>query len=146
MADVHNRTRYLAGCRCETCKMAQSTYMRERRQKKNGEALSSRKLRSTTPPPPAESVAEEDGGLASGGSVFSGVSEEIAGFVGADDHPGLKATALALARILDTPSAIAQHAAAAGRLMDLLSTLGKGGKKKPSKLGELRGLEGGKSA
>ncbi|MDV6267065.1 hypothetical protein [Rhodococcus globerulus] len=143
MADVHNRTRYLRGCRCDECKLAQSVYTRERRQKKNGEALSSRQLR---PAKPALEPDDDDEVLASGGSVFSGVSEEIAGFVGADDHPGLKATALALARILDTPSAIAQHAAAAGRLMELLSTLGKGGKKKPSKLSELRGLQGGKSA
>ncbi|MHA4848779.1 hypothetical protein L1080_004425 [Rhodococcus sp. MSC1_016] len=145
MADVHNRTRYLAGCRCETCKLAQSTYTRARRQaKKSGVAQPRENVAPspTTPTPaapgPSAPTDEE--------SVVAGVREEIAGFVGAEDHPGLIATALALARILDTPSAIAQHAAAAGRLMDLMITLGKSGKKKPTKLGELRRLEGGKSA
>lgn len=151
MADVHNRTRYLQGCRCETCKHAQSVYARERRQAKKqasaespagaakqeaAPAAAAGKSTPGAPPPPASAD----------GPVVAGIRAEIAGYVGADDHPGLIATALALARILDTPSAIAQHAAAAGRLMELMSTLGKSGKKKPTKLGELRRLEGGKSA
>lgn len=58
------------------------------------------------------------------GSVESAVESEIAGLAAAVARPGLAEVARALARnVLDNPRAVNQHAAAAGKLADILDRL-----------------------
>lgn len=83
-------------------------------------------------------------------SVTAAVQKELALGKGAEERPALAAMALACARILDTQSALPQHAAAITKLDGLLTSLAKYGTKTPSKVGtmreELRAIRGGKSA
>lgn len=145
MADVHNRTRYLAGCRCETCKTAQSEYRKDLRQRKNADAAPTKRA------PAKKSAPAEVRRIASAdGPVAVAVRKELAAGKGEESRPALAEMALACARILDTPSALPQHAAAITKLDGLLTSLAKYGTKTPSKVGtmreELRAIRGGKSA
>ncbi|MFD7045653.1 hypothetical protein [Rhodococcus jostii] len=125
---MHNRTRYLAGCRCEVCKSAQSVYRRE---------LSARKAAGKPVRPVLVQMPSQDVSTVDGESVEAAVGREI-GMLDTSKRPGLVATAIALARILDTRSAMAQHASAAGKLAELLAELSSSAPKKRSKLAELR--------
>ena len=136
MADVHNRTRYLAGCRCEVCKAAQSKYRRDRRQKGNAEKVAPRVIASVPdlPAPPAP------GGE---GSVLDAVNEELGKLTTTAERPGLAAAARAMARVLDSPEALPQHPSAAGKLAELLAVLGKGGRQRKGKLAAVREMTAG---
>ena len=50
---------------------------------------------------------------------------QLDGTAAALERPGLAAIAVALAEVLDTKSAVPQHAAAAHRLVEVLGTLAK---------------------
>lgn len=140
MGDVHNRTRYLAGCRCDTCKKAQSEYRRDLRRRKNAEkagvpAPQSGSLSAVPPPrsdpPDAPAAPDED-------SVEAQVRREIEGFATAEEKPGRVAMAIALARLLDNPAAYAQHSAAVARLNETMAILERGGRKKRGKLAAVK--------
>jgi hypothetical protein len=102
------RYRYSKGCRCDECAEAARIYQRDYRLRKPGGPV----------------VADDpDSGNSSGpGPVESGVQGEIDGLA-AQARPGLAQVALALARVLDNPRAINQHAAAAKVLSSLLDKL-----------------------
>ena len=72
------------------------------------------------------------------GVVVVAVRRELDGLAGVEDRPGMVAVALAMARLLDNPLAVAQHPAAAARLMELFALLGKGGSKRRGKLAVAR--------
>jgi hypothetical protein len=96
--------RYNTGCRCLECVDRMSEYRQERRDK----------------------PAEQDIPAGQGpGPVELAVREEIAPAV--ESRPGLAATALALAQLLDNPRARNQHPAAAKVLTQLLDELAKVG-------------------
>jgi hypothetical protein len=59
------------------------------------------------------------------GPVEAAVETEIRGFAQTEARPGLAATALALARIMDNPRAVGQQPAAARQLAAILGTLSK---------------------
>lgn len=128
MADAHNRTRYLKGCRCEICKAAQADYRRDLKARKS----EGKPVRPVVVQMPTQEVATTDDE-----SVVAAVRREI-GMLDVSKRPGLVATALALARVLDNPLSVQQHPAAAGRLAELLNTLSTSAPKKRSKLAELR--------
>lgn len=128
MSDVHNRTRYLKGCRCEICKAAQAEYRRN---------LKQRKAEGKPVRPVVVAMPTEDVSTAAVESVEDAVRREI-DMLDTSKRPGLVATALALARVLDKPSATAQHPSAAGKLAELLEDLASSAPKKRSKLAELR--------
>jgi len=106
----HGRGRYQRGCRCATCKEANRSYQRSHRSK--------RTLRAVTTPP-----ADETSGVT--GPVETAVESQLAGLPSAQERPGLAAIAIALARVLDDPSAVPHFAAAAHRLTEVLTTLTK---------------------
>jgi hypothetical protein len=104
------RRRYVEGCRCKDCTEANRLYFCQRRDA--GRLVSRRK------PDTASGLADYKVGP---GPVESGVEAEIAGL--ADARPGLAQTALALARIMDSPKAVNQQPAAAKVLAALLDKL-----------------------
>lgn len=131
MAVEHgSRTKYNAGCRCDSCKKASRDYDKMRRQKmlagKHAPATVT-KLRSA----PSPEVAEL-------GGVESGVMAEIGTLSTAANRQGLVQIAIALARVLDSPLAIAQHPSAAHRLSETLDKLRKGADSKTGKLAAVR--------
>jgi hypothetical protein len=114
MAARHGtRTRYGAGCRCDDCVAANSSYQADYRQRRiTGSPIAVQTVADLPPSGP--------------GHVESAVKDEIAGLA-AEARPGLAQTALALARLMDNPKAINQYAAAAKVLVQLLDELGKAG-------------------
>ncbi len=131
MPDAHNRTRYLAGCRCDVCKEAQAAYRRDLRIRKTEEAAGGQPVSSVKSAPKGPTVWEP-------GAVTKGVEAELEGYVGAEKRPGLAATALALAAVLDNRAIASQHPAAARQLTDILDALGRQGTKRKSKVDEAR--------
>ncbi|KIQ15358.1 hypothetical protein RU01_15445 [Rhodococcus sp. MEB064] len=59
------------------------------------------------------------------------------------ERPGLAAAARSMAQVLDNPAALPQHPAAAGRLAEILETLGKGGRSRKGKLAAVREMTAG---
>jgi hypothetical protein len=112
MAAKHGtRRRYVEGCRCDDCRTANRVYARNLRQRHaDGE-----------PARPASDVAVS-GEPSEPGPGERGVQAEISG-PGAQARPGLAQSALALARVMDSPKAVNQHAAAAKALATLLEKL-----------------------
>ena len=112
--EVHNRSRYQAGCHCDVCRKAQSDYRKRLRQRKNA----GRQLGLAAP---------VDAGPATGSStpVSDAVQLELDALGAAESRPGLAAAALAMAAILDKELYVAQQPAAAGRLVAILSMLHK---------------------
>ena len=125
----HGRRGYRQGCRCEQCKSSESKYQRDlKRRKQFGD------LASVAEFPAGESVS-------AGESVESAVRSEIEAL--SAPRPGLVATAIALARVLDDPRATSTKPAAAGKLADMLETLRKAGDPKKSRLASVRSMTSG---
>jgi hypothetical protein len=78
---------------------------------------------------------------AGSGAVEAAVQAEIEGLGSA--RTGLKATAIALARILDNPKAVSTQPAAAAKLADILETLRKNADGRKSKLATVRSMTSG---
>ena len=141
MADAHNRTRYTKGCHCDVCTRANTEYNQKRRAARREAAAAG----NVTPKPTAikggskpRSTPAETTQIPYKESVTAAVKAELETYVGAETRPALAAMALALARVLDTPSALPQHAAAVGKLEGLLTTIAKHGVKQESTLSKMR--------
>ena len=133
MAVQHGtRTKYNSGCRCDECKQASRDYAKSRAQamraKKHGGATL------TTLPTIAAAPTPE------AGRVESGVLAEIDGLSTAASRQGLVEIAIALARVLDSPLAIAQHPSAAHRLSETLDKIRKGSDTRQGKLASVRSM------
>lgn len=127
MAGAHNRARYVKGCRCDVCKRASRDYARERRARQREQQ------------PTATVTALPAVPAAGPGDVEVGVRAELAQLGLDESRPGLFHAALALARVLDNRGATPQHAAAAGRLTDILEKAGnRKGRRGKSNLAALR--------
>jgi hypothetical protein len=100
------RRRYNEGCHCNECTAANTAYQQRYRQRP-AEITS---LPEPVTPQPAEP-----------GPVEAGVKAEIEGL--SEARPGLAQTALALARIMDSPKSVNQQPAAAKVLGTLLDKL-----------------------
>jgi hypothetical protein len=113
--EVHNRSRYQAGCKCDVCRKAQSDYRKRLRQRKNA----GRQLGLAAP-------VDAGPAAASSTPVSDAVRLELDMLGGAAEiRPGLAAAAMAMAAILDTPLYVGQAPAAAGRLVAILGMLHK---------------------
>jgi hypothetical protein len=119
-------SRYVQGCRCADCTEAHRAY---------AALCAERKRDAEAGPPPAEM-----------GRVEAAVVVELAGLEQAEARPGLAQLALALARDVDNPKALNQHAAASAKLADLLDKLRKGGDVRRSRLASVRAMTSAKSA
>ncbi len=131
------RTRYNAGCRCEPCKVANAEYAKQYAQVRRAEKVKPgavTSIRAAKSAPKAAPSPESAGP----GEVEAAVIAELAGLSTAGSRPGLMQVAISLARVLDTPSAVAQHASAAHRLSETLDKLRKGADAKSSKLAAVR--------
>jgi hypothetical protein len=109
-------SRYAQGCRCDDCREGHKLKAREYSQRKAAGQVRPRAevYEIHTPFPNGKPDLEP-------GPVEAGVQAEIVGV--ADVRPGLAATALALARLLDDPTARNQAPAAAKALVGVLDKL-----------------------
>jgi hypothetical protein len=130
------RTKYNAGCRCAECKQAASDYERARRQAINAQKHAPAKL--TALPGRATTGNATPPATVEAGRVESGVMAEIGELSTAASRQGLVEIAIALARVLDSPLAIAQHPSAAHRLSETLDKIRKGADARKSKLASVR--------
>jgi len=136
MAVQHgNRTRYNAGCRCEPCVGANRDYNKLRGQR----ARAKRHAPATVTALPTGTTQTEPGEQ-SAGRVEAGVLSEIAGLSTAASRQGLVEIAIALARVLDSPLAIAQHPSAAHRLSETLDKIRKGSDSRQGRLASVRSM------
>lgn len=134
MASNHGtRTRYNAGCRCDECKLASREYDKARRLA--GRRGAPKSAHVTALPSGPRAVATTSG---EAGRVEAGVMAEIGALSTADSRQGLVEIALALAKVLDSPLAIAQHPSAAHRLSETLDKLRRGADSRQSKLAAVR--------
>ena len=134
MAVQHGtRTKYNAGCRCDACKQANSDYNRTRGQSKRAAKHGPGTVTKLPTATPVAVLAEPEPGR-----VEAGVMNEIGSLSTADSRQGLVEIAIALARVLDSPLAIAQHASAAHRLSETLDKLRKGADSRKGRLAAVR--------
>lgn len=134
MAVQHGtRTKYNTGCRCDLCKQASRDYDKLRRQRMLARKHGGGTL-TALPAPPAAPMREPG----EPGRVESGVLAELGGLSTTANRQGLVEVAIALAKVLDSPLAIAQHPAAAHRLSETLDKLRKGSDAKTGKLAAVR--------
>lgn len=129
----HGRSRYNAGCRCGVCKAANREHQRRHRAKR------------LTAVAPTGDSPQPDGGSPpefADGAVTEAVRAQLAGTAAAQERPGLTAIAIRLAQVLDNQTAIPQHAAAAHRLMEVLTTLSKSSTRR-GRLSMVRGMTDG---
>ncbi len=99
-------TGYKNGCRCGECRRANRERVRTYRAAKRGE------------PAPVDLPVE-----VGEGSVTDAVRRDLAALQVAVERPADAAVALAMARLLDDPSAGPQHPSAAARLVDVMARL-----------------------
>ncbi len=99
-------TSYKDGCRCGECRKSNRERIRVWRASKRGE-----------PPPVDLPVDIVDG------TVVDAVQRDLAALQVAAERPADAAVALAMARLLDDPSAGPQHPPAAARLVDVMGRL-----------------------
>ena len=134
MAAQHGtRTRYNTGCRCVDCKQAARDYDKARRQRLNAAKHNPAPVTALSQVPDISPVLDHEAGR-----VESGVLAEIGSLSTTASRQGLVEIAIALARVLDSPLAIAQHASAAHRLSETLDKLRKGADGRTGRLASVR--------
>lgn len=132
MAVQHGtRSRYNAGCRCDECKKAASDYHKLRGQRQRATKLA---------PATVTAIGSAPSAPPECGRVEAGVIAELDELSSAAARPGLVEIAVALARVLDSPLAIAQHASAAHRLSETLDKIRKGSDARKGKLAAVRSM------
>lgn len=135
MADHGTRQSYADGCRCAGCKAAQTQYRREHKARQSGVVTEfpkqGRRPKGEAAPVP---VSMPSGG----GLAEQAVLEELATLTSAETRRGAAQAALAMARILDNPLALAQQPAAAAKLTGILEELRKGSARKRGRLASVQ--------
>jgi len=132
------RARYKAGCKCSSCATTEKKYQQGARQRrKERQAAESAQLTTQvatlTLAPPAQCEPEP-------GRVEVGVTAELSRLSTVANREGLVEVAIALARVLDNPVAVAQHPSAAHRLCEALDRLRKGSDARQGRLASVRAL------
>ena len=142
MAECGTRQSYAEGCRCVDCKAAQAAYRRENKAVNAGVVTNIRQ-----PGRPKNGAVAEVPVLAPGfvGRAEQAVLEELATLTSASTRKGAAQAALALARILDNPQALAQHTAAAKALPDVLDDLRKGSARRKGRLASVQAMTSAKA-
>ena len=140
MADCGSRQSYADGCRCAACKAAQAEYMREWKARKAGADIEAPRM-GRPPKGSSASVTVLPGSLPeSSGAVEAAVRAELAGLTSAATRLGAVEAALAMARILDNPLALAQQPSAAARLTAILEDLRKGSARRRGRLASVQAM------
>ena len=119
MTTTHDRAAYRRGCRCEVCCEANRVYARERKRRKTSEIRAAPAEVGRSGPP--ESIAKTSNDPEPRGRVVEAVARDLASCNAFEERPGLAATAMAMAELLDNPSATPQWPAAAARLTAILT-------------------------
>lgn len=135
MVEHGTRSMYITGCRCSGCKLAESEYQRGRRRRgiKPGKTLAS------VPVLPVTANSEQSKvPVQPPGPVEAGVLAELEGLTAAARRPGLVQGALAMARLLDSPLNVPQHAPAMARLQAALDELRRGADSRKGWLADVR--------
>lgn len=136
MAVQHgSRTKYNSGCRCEPCVQANRDYNKAR-----GQAIRAKKHAPAKVTALKSAPAAPDPVLPEAGRVEAGVLAEIEQLSTTASRQGLVEIAIALARVLDSPLAIAQHPSAAHRLSETLDKLRKGADSRKGRLATVRSM------
>ena len=136
MAVQHGtRTRYNGGCRCDECKQASRDYDKRRRLARAAGVKPAATITALPMAPKLTAVPD-----AEPGRVEAGVLAEIEGLSTTGSRQGLVEIAIALARVLDSPLAIAQHPSAAHRLSETLDKIRKGSETRKGKLATVRSM------
>ena len=139
MAVQHgSRTKYNQGCRCDACVQASRDYNKARAQKIRAEKHGPARPATVTKLPTAPKLAAVP--EYEPGRVEAGVMAEIGALSTVASRQGLVEIAIALARVLDSPLAIAQHASAAHRLSETLDKLRKGADGRTGRLAAVRSM------
>jgi hypothetical protein len=120
-AGQHNRTSYAHGCRCEQCRAAQATYLKDYRARRRAAGAPLTVARQLTRVVKHDSASP--GAPEGAGSVVGAVCAELDGLPGAKARPGLAAAAVAMAAILDNPQAISTQPSACRQLLVALDKL-----------------------
>lgn len=138
------RETYQAGCHCDLCKRAEAEYRKELRRLKR-EAVGEFAVAQVTGLSlvTGDSPGTPSPDRAPVGPVETAVQAEIDAL--GSDRGGLKAAAVALAKILDNPKAVSTQPAAAAKLADMLETLRRNTDGKKSKLAAVRSMTSGNS-
>lgn len=153
MPEHGTRSCYNGGCREPECVQVERDYNRSRRQSKKTQAVAESQAGNVTPlrAAPAATADSADGPPAPRveremGEVETAVMAEVSGLSTTKTRPALVATARSLARVLDTPMAIAQHPSAAHRLAEMLRELRKGSDVRGGRLASVQRMTGSRSA
>lgn len=124
MTTTHDRAAYRRGCRCEVCCEANRVYAREHKRRKKSEipvaATAPAKSGRDTKPFILTTTSPAESDVTPRGRVVEAVARDLASCNAFDERPGLAATAMAMAELLDNPSATPQWPAAAARLTAIL--------------------------
>lgn len=146
MADHGTRQGYADGCRLPCCKAAQAQYRREYKARKSGVPLEApkagRKSKAelasvTTLPNSGSAQPEYDGPV---GAAEQAVLEELSTLTSSETRKGAAQSALAMARILDNPLALAQQPSAAAKLTAILDDLRKGSSRRRGRLASVQAM------
>ena len=145
MAEHGTRQCYADGCRQPECKAAQAVYKREWRARQAGVPLEAPKagrkskaeLASITTLPTAQNRTESGTDL---GPAERAVLEELGTLTSAETRKGAAQSALAMARILDNPLALAQQPSAAAKLTQILEDLRKGSARRRGRLASVQAI------
>ena len=140
MADCGSRQSYADGCRCEFCKAAQAQYVRDRKARQAGVDIEA--PRPGRPPKGSHAtVTALPSARGSGvGPAEQAVLDELALLTSAETRLGTAQAALAMARILDNPLALAQQASAAREMRAALDDLRKGSQKRRGRLASVQAM------
>jgi len=140
MAEHGTRQCYSQGCRLPECKAAQAEYVRGYKARKAGAVVDirrpgrPRKGEGSPAPQPAPDAP------IGGGPTERAVLEELASLTSAEVRKGAAQAALAMARILDNPLALAQQPAAAMRLTTILEDLRRGSARRKGRLASVQAM------
>jgi len=141
MADHGTRQSYGEGCRCAPCKAAGAAYRREYKLRKSGALVDLPVRRTGRPPknaPKQEPVKIPEPGTV--GSIERATLEELQTLTSSETRKAAAGAAVAMARILDNPLALAQQPAAAGRLESLMESLRKGSARRKGRLASVQAM------
>lgn len=152
MADHGTRKAYIGGCRCVECKSANSTYVRELKARKAGADVEA--PRRGRPPKfsvvsdfpqdrvsaPASDLSAHGDTTESGGPATQAVLAELESLTSAGTRLGAAQAALAMARLLDNPGALAQHKGAADSLVRILDDLRQGSARRKGRLASVQAM------
>jgi hypothetical protein len=142
MADHGTRQSYADGCRCPSCKAAQSKYRRDLKARNAGATVTSiappgRRPKGAPAPVPVVAVPQLS---SEPGGAEQAVLEELALLTSAETRKGAAQAAIALARILDNPLALPQQPQAAAKLVAILDDLRKGSARRKGRLASVQAM------